>query len=113
MNLSNYKQNKEGLLKKLIERINEIEQRERIVLKFPFGCNINRIEIYCSEASINERAGWFGEKFDGVVSMQVYNDYTNKHSEKSTYSYKKELLDYIPKLIDKVYKAAFDEVVTA
>lgn len=113
MNLSNYKNNKEGLLKKLIERINEIEQRERIVIKFPFGSKLTRIEIYCSDALIIDRVGWFGEKFNGVVSIQVYTDYTNKHVDKSTYSYKKELLDYIPKLIDKVYKITFEEVITA
>lgn len=113
MNLSDYKENKEGLLKKLIERVNEIEQRERIVIKFPFGSKFTRIEIYCSEALIIDRAGYFGEKFDGVVSIQVYTDYTNKHVDKSTYSYKKELVDYIPKLIDKLYKFTFEEVVTA
>ncbi len=113
MNLFNYKENKEGLLKKLIERINEIEQRERIVIKFPFGSKFTRVEIYCSEALVIDKVGYFGEKFNGVVSLQVYNDYTNKHIEKSTYSYKNDFIKYIPTLVDKLYKAAFEEAATA
>ena len=113
MNLFSYKENKEGLLEKLIERINDIEQRERIVIKMPFGCKVTRIEIYCSDALVIERGGYFGEKFNGVVSIQAYNDYTNKHANKSTYSYKNELLGYIPKLVDNLYTVAFEEVVTA
>lgn len=113
MNISDYKENKEGLLKKLIERVNEIEQRERIVIKLPFNCELTRVEIYCSESCIIERVGWFGEKFDGMVSIQAFDTFTNKAIQKSSYSYKKELINFLPTMVDKLYKIAFKTVVTA
>ena len=106
MKLRNY--NKESLTLELVKRLNDISQRERIVLNFPFGENINRIEIYCSETAPNDAAAgaaMCGEKFCGIVSLQVFTDYTNKPQSKSSYSYKKELLNYIPTLVEKVYKS--------
>lgn len=99
------KYNKETLTAILIERVGEIDQRERIVLKFPFGNAINRIEIYCSETDTKDSLGsmFGGEKFNGILTMQVFRDYTNKASEKSSYSYKKEFLNYLPKLVEIIY----------
>ena len=95
----------ETLINTLIDRVGDIEQRERIVLKFPFGNAINRIEIYCSETDTKDTSGsmFSGAKFNGIVTMQVFRDYSNKASEKSSYSYKKEFLNYLPKLVDTIY----------
>ena len=105
MQISNY--NQEELLRELNHRIGDISQRERIVLNFPFGKDINRIEIYCSETAPNDSAMGSmisGPKFNGIVTIQVFTDYTNKAAQKSSYSYKKELLTYLPTLITKIYK---------
>jgi|688.fasta_scaffold84330_4 hypothetical protein len=96
----------EMLLNEITNRLNDFSQRERIVIKFPFGRDINRLEIYCSETApkdsgIGEIIS--GPKFDGIVTIQVFNDYTNKAAQKSSYSYKNELLNYLPKLIEKMY----------
>jgi hypothetical protein len=103
MKVANY--TAETLTNILIERVNDIEQRERIVLKFPFGNDINRIEIYCSETDTKDTLGNMlgGAKFNGIVTMQVFRDYTNKSTEKSSYSYKKEFLNYLPKLVNIIY----------
>ena len=100
MKVQNY--NAEQLTKILIDRLKEIEQRERIVLKFPFSHAINRIEIYCSETEAKGN-GYFGNTFNGIVSMQVFNDYTNKPIEKSSYSYQNEMINFIPKLVKNIY----------
>ena len=99
------KHNQETLLNTLIDRVKDFEQRERIVLKFPFSHDINRIEIYCSETEPKDTAGsmFSGDKFNGIVSLKVFKDYSNKHIESSSYSYKKEFMNYLPKLISVIY----------
>jgi len=112
MKLSNY--NKETLTAELLNRLNDFSSRERIVISFPFAASISRVEIYCSETTPdNNSAGTalFGAKLNGIVSLQVFTDYTNKPQSKSSYSYKKELLNYIPSLVEKMYKSI--ELVTA
>ncbi len=98
------KTNTNEVLNELIKRVKDIEQRERIVLKMPFGCSVNRIEIYCSETPTQDNAGsvFFGEKFDGVLTIQQFNDYTNKSYSKSSFSYKNEFLQLLPKLIERL-----------
>ena len=106
MKIANY--NRETLTTELLKRLNDFSQRERIVLGFPFGGDVTRVEIYCSETSPNDSGSgmaMFGDKFRGIVSMQVFTDYTNKPQNKSSYSYKKELFAYIPTLVDKIYKS--------
>lgn len=97
------------LSSEIIKRLENIECRERIVIKMPFGENINRIEIYCSETATSSSSGiteaLFGDKFEGIVTLQVFKDYDNKAASKSSYSYKKELIRYIPKLVDKLYNS--------
>ena len=100
MKVQNY--NAEQLTGILIERLKEIEQRERIVLKFPFSHALNRIEIYCSETETKGN-GYFGNTFNGIVTLQVFNDYGNKPVEKSSYSYQNEMLNFIPKLVQNIY----------
>jgi hypothetical protein len=100
MKVQNY--NAEQLTKILIDRLKEIKQRERIVLKFPFSHAINRIEIYCSETEPKGN-GYFGNVFNGIVSLQVFNDYGNKPIEKSSYSYQNEMINFIPKLVQNIY----------
>lgn len=94
------------LLDTLVERIKDIEQRERIVIKFPFAHQINRIEIYCSETEPKDTAGTMfgGSKFNGILSLQVFTDYTNKPTEKSSYTYQREFFNYLPTLIEKLFK---------
>ena len=104
MKLANY--TAETLTKELMKRVNEIDCRERIVVKFPFTANINRIEIYCGEtAPDNNISGTalFGNKLSGITSIQVFTDNSNKATNKSSYSYKKELINYIPSLVQKMY----------
>jgi hypothetical protein len=100
MKIENYKEDPQMLIDILLGRLIEIEQRERIVLKFPFGHLINRIEIYCGETEA-KTSGYFGDPLPGITTIQVFTDYTNKAQNKSSYSYKNELLGYIPKLIEK------------
>jgi hypothetical protein len=106
MNLHNYKDNKQLLVAKIIERLHDFNQRERIVINMPFGCNVNRLEIYCSETAPSGNNDFFGVKFRGIVSLQSFNDYTNKPYEKSSYSYENELITFIPRLIDNLFKVA-------
>jgi hypothetical protein len=103
MNISNY--NEQTLTEELIKRLKDIDSRERIVIKLPFGHSVNRVEIYCSETSTDKGGfdGFFGKKFNYVVTLQQFNDYTNKAACKSSYSYETELLNYIPTLCKKLF----------
>ena len=99
------KENKEIIISKLLERISEMESRERIVLKLPFGCKVKRVEFYMSETPTKSSgAGEFlsGTPFNYMFSFSTYENYTNKVCEKSSYTYKKEFFDYLPRLIDKL-----------
>lgn len=90
---------------KLIERIKDLEPRERIVLSFEFGTSINRIEIYMGETPTNSGSlgiMFGGKQFSNVVTLQQFNDYTNKSVSKTSYSYETELIQFIPKLISKL-----------
>jgi hypothetical protein len=94
------------LLAKITDRLSDIEQRERMIIRFPFGHQFNRIEIYCSETATNPSAigeAMSGEAFDGIVKLQVFTDYTNKPAQTSSYTYKKELFAFLPKFVDKIY----------
>ena len=103
MKLADYK--KEDFKIELEKRVKDICQRERIVIKFPFGCKIKRVELYCSETEPKTN-GYFGEPFDGIFSLQEFQDYSNKPTSKGSYSYKTEFLNYLPKFIDKCYELA-------
>jgi hypothetical protein len=103
MRVSNY--TKESLSVELINRIKDIDSRERIVLKMPFGHEVNRVEIYCGETEVKGNNEWFGKKFTYVVTLQQFNDYTNKPIAKSSYSYESELINYIPRLCDKLFNS--------
>jgi len=90
---------------KLIERIKDLEPRERIVISFEFGASINRIEIYMGETLTNSGSlgvMFGGKQFSNVVTLQQFNDYTNKAASKSSYSYETELIQFIPKLVNKL-----------
>jgi hypothetical protein len=100
MNILNY--NEQTLTTELIKRVNDIDQRERIVIKMPFAHDINRIEIYCSETYGNPSV-FGGEPFPGIVTIQQFNDYTNKPYGKTSYTFKGEFLRYIPNLVGKLY----------
>jgi len=109
MNITKYKNDKNLFLNRLKERLSDFNQRERIVINMPFGCNLNRLEIYCSETAPNENTGFFGEKFRGIVTLQTFTDYTNKAANKTSYSYETELLKYLPELVNKIFIVAFNE----
>lgn len=102
MNIKNHTE--ETLTIELIKRLKDIDSRERIVIKMPFGCEVNRVEIYCSETDTNTMRGeFFGKKFPYVVTLQQFNDYTNKAVSKSSYSYETELITFIPKLVTNLF----------
>lgn len=103
MYLANYNQSE--LTAELIKRVNEITWRERIVIRMPYGCSIDRIEIYCSETSVNA-SPYSGTPFPGIVTLQQFNDIGNKSAFKSSYSYKSEFLNYLPKMAEKLYQFA-------
>ncbi len=107
MNLINFKDNQNLLVEKLKERLSDFNQRERIVLNFPFGTNINRLEIYCSETAPNDNTSYFGSKFRGIVKLQTFIDYTNNAAQTSSYSYENELLNYLPQLVEKIFIVGF------
>lgn len=97
--------NKQEFINELIKRINTFEKRERIVIKLPYGAEINRIEIYMSEvATQTSSAGaiFSGKPFPYVVKLTQYNDCTNKVFKSTSYSYRTELLEFIPKLIQRI-----------
>jgi hypothetical protein len=97
----------------LTDRVNDIDCRERIVIKFPFGAQINRVEIYCGETlpdNGSPATAMFGSKLPGITSIQVFTDYSNKAESKSSYSYKKELLRYVSQLVNKMFAAAKETV---
>ena len=107
MTLSNY--TPQTLTEELIKRIKDMDCRERIVIQFPFMAQITRVEIYCSEtAPDNNSSGTavFGQKLKGITTIQVFTDYSNKPKSKSSYSYKKELLNFIPNLTLKLFAAS-------
>jgi hypothetical protein len=97
------------LLIKVQERVNELEQRERIVIKLPFASKLTRVEIYCSETQPNSNSAGqaiSGKQFEGVLKISVFNDYGNKPIETSSYTYVKEFNQYLPTLISKLYQFA-------
>jgi hypothetical protein len=111
MNLIKYKPDE--LTSLLSERLKDFDCRERIVIKFPFSSTIKRVEIYCSEVEPDRNSAGtalFGQKLNGITSIQVFTDYSNKPANKSSYSYKKELLNYIPKLVGKMFAASIEKV---
>ena len=86
-------------------RVSDIEQRERLVLKLPFGSPITRIEIYCGETV--KQASDFGimvsgAAFDGPVSISVFSDYGNKPTQKMSYTYKAEFKKQLEALCIKL-----------
>ena len=103
MRILDYK-TKDDLLNELTKRIKTIDQRERIVLKFPFAHQFNRIEFYCSETEVKGNGYLGGKTFQGVFSIQVFLDYGNKPTDKSSYSYENEFFNFLPTLVDKIYK---------
>lgn len=94
----------ETLSSYLIERLKDIDRRERIVIRMPFGHEINRIEIYCSESETTG-SEILGNKFRYQIVLQQFNDRTNKPVSKTSYSYQAELFRFIPKLCTRLFAA--------
>jgi len=92
----------ETLSSYLLERLKDIDRRERIVVRMPFGHCINRIEIYCSETETTG-SEILGNKFTYQIVLQQFNDTTNKPVSKTSYSYKSELFRFIPKLCKNLF----------
>jgi hypothetical protein len=92
----------ETLTDYLIKRLQDIDRRERIVISMPFGHDINRIEVYCSETETTG-GDLLGTKFQYQIVLQQFNDYTNKAISKTSYSYMDELFTFIPKLCKKLF----------
>jgi len=86
----------------LMKRLKDFDQRERIVISMPYACNINRIEIYCSETAPTSSA-YSGSPFIGIVKLSQYNDYTNKSVKDTSYTYKEDLFKFIPRLCNNLF----------
>ena len=107
MRVTKFKDSQE-MYSTLSATICEMDQRERIVLKFPFGSSVNRIEIYCGE-TVNTMGSAMGEMIsgstlNGPTSISVFNDYTNKPASKSSYTYKNDILKHLHKVSEATFK---------
>jgi hypothetical protein len=88
----------EQLTEILIARISDMDARERIVLKFPFASEYNRIEIYCGETYVKGSA-YGGETLSGITKVQVFKDSGNKDVQCNSYSYLNDLLGMVPNIV--------------
>ena len=92
----------QSLSEYLINRLKDIDRRERIVIRMPFGHDINRIEVYCSETETTG-SELLGVKFTYQIVLQQFNDVSNKAYSKTSYSYQNELFKFIPKLCSNLF----------
>jgi len=97
------------LLNKLAERLKEITQRERIVIKLPFGKDLTRVEFYCSETEPNRGSAgqvFSGKQFDGILKISAYAEYNNKATNTTSYTYERELMSHLNSIVSNIYKIA-------